>query len=148
MEKIAKKLTLVYYLVYLAAIVSAVAGYYLTFKNNLVIDAQSEDGIVLSSIFIIFIIGTIPLSMGLFQMLLKKWRTIENEDLRNAKYEKAAILRLIAIGSGIVFGVFFFYILRSQSMILCAAIAAIALFFCKPSIQKIMTDLQINQEEE
>ena len=56
-EKANKILSLVYYVVYFAAVLSAVLGYYSTFKGNLVMDSQSQLGITLSSIFIIYIIG-------------------------------------------------------------------------------------------
>jgi hypothetical protein len=134
--------------VYASAILAAVLGYYLTFKGNLVIDAQSPNGITISSIFIIYIIGSIPLTLGGFHLLTKKWMAIENLTEKLKKYEKAAIWRLIIIGASVALGVFLFYILRSQSMIFCAGIAAIALFFCKPSEAKINSELQLDDTDE
>lgn len=43
-------------------------------------------------------------------------------------------------------GIIFFYVMRSQSMIFCAGIASIALVFCKPSEVKVITDLEITDE--
>lgn len=148
MNKILKKLTFVYYAVYASAILAAVLGYYLTFKGNLVIDAQSPNGITISSIFIIYIIGSIPLTLGGFHLLTKKWIAIEDLTEKMKRYENAAIWRLIIIGLSIALGVFLFYILRSQSMIFCAGIAAIALFFCKPSEPKIKSELQLDDSDE
>lgn len=148
MSKTLKKLTFVYYAVYTSAILAALSGYYLTVKGNLLIDAQSPNGITISSIFIIYIIGSIPLTLGGFHLLTKKWIAIENQTEKLKKYEKAAIWRLIIIGASIALGVFLFYILRSQSMIFCAGIAAIALFFCKPSEPKISSELQFNDSDE
>ena len=47
---------------------------------------------------------------------------------------------------GLMLGVLFFYVMGSQSMIFCAGIAAIGLFFCKPSQAKISSELQIDEE--
>ncbi len=148
MKKTFTKLSLTYYIFYIGAVLTALAGYYLTINGKYIIDAQSETGIVISSVFIIFIIGSIPASLGLFHFMLKKWQQIEDESIRIKKYENGSILRLVVIGLGIIFGVFFFYILRSQSMIFCAGIAAIALFFCKPTKEKINSELYPEKMED
>jgi MFS family permease len=147
MKETLKKLTFAYYIVYVAAILSAVVGYYITFNGNNIIDAQSTNGITISSIFIIYIIGSIPLTLGGFHLLTKKLLETEDSTEKIKKYEKAAIWRLVIIGSSVVIGVFLFYILRSQSMIFCAGIAAIALFFCKPTEAKINSDIQPDNSE-
>jgi len=41
-----------------------------------------------------------------------------------------------------------FYILRTPSMIFCALIAAVALLFCRPSENRIISDLKLDEEEE
>lgn len=146
-EKANKTLILVYYIVYFTAVLSAVVGYYSTFKGNLVIDSQSQLGITLSSIFIIYIIGSIPLTLGGFHFMTKKWIKLENPTEKIEKYKNGAIWRLIIIGISIAIGVFLFYIIRSQSMIFCAGIAAIALFFCKPTKEKMISELQLFDEE-
>ncbi len=146
-EKANKILSLVYYVVYFAAVLSAVLGYYSTFKGNLVIDSQSQLGITLSSIFIIYIIGSIPLTLAGFHFLTKKWIKLESQPEKIDKYRKYAVWRLVIIGISIAIGVFLFYIIRSQSMIFCAGIAAIALFFCKPTKEKMISELQLFEEE-
>lgn len=148
MNKTLKNLTYVYYAVYASAILAALLGYYLTYNGNFVIDALSPMGITISSIFIIYIIGSIPLTLGGFHLLTKKWLAIENQTEKLKKYEKAAIWRLIIIGASVALGVFLFYIIRSQSMIFCAGIAAIALFFCKPTEAKIYSELQLDDSDE
>lgn len=147
-QKTAKKLGFVYYIVYFAAVLSATAGYYLTFKNNIFIDPQSSTGIALTSIFIIYIIGSIPLTLGGFNMLSKKWIALEDINEKLLKYQKGATLRLLIIGISIAIGVFLFYLTHSQSMIFCAGIAAIALFFCKPTELKIISELKLDETED
>jgi len=145
--KIIKKLLLVYYSVYLAAVVAAVVGYVFIFKNYVGIEAQSSIAINLSSAFILFIILSIPLSLGLFHFQVKKWLLIPDKSIRIEKYKKASIYRIIVLGVGFVVGVIFAYLLRSQSIIFCAAMAAAGLIFCKPSEMKMIHELQLDEEE-
>ena len=144
MKKTLTKLTIAYYVVYIAAVLAATAGYYIL-KEGVSIDAQSQTGITISSALIIFIIGSIPVTLGLFHRYTKKIATLEDVQIRVKKYEMASYLRLTIIGLGLILGVLFFYILHSQSMLFCAGIAAIALFFCKPSKSKMLNDIDIDE---
>ena len=143
MKKTLTKLTIAYYVVYIAAVLAATAGYYIL-KEGVSIDAQSQTGITISSALIIFIIGSIPVTLGLFHRYSKKIATLEDVQIKVKKYEMASYLRLTIIGLGLILGVLFFYILHSQSMLFCAGIAAIALFFCKPSISKMINDIDLD----
>ncbi len=144
MKKTLTKITIAYYVVYIAAVLAATAGYYIL-REGFSIDVQSQTGITLSSALIIFIIGSIPVTLGLFHRYLKKIAALEDVEIRVKKYEMASYLRLTIIGLGLIFGVLFFYILHSQSMLFCAGIAAIALFFCKPSKSKMLNDIDIDE---
>ena len=143
MKKTLTKITIAYYVVYIAAVLAATAGYYIL-KEGVSIDAQSQTGITISSALIIFIIGSIPVTLGLFHRYSKKIATLEDVQIRVKKYEIASYLRLTIIGLGLILGVLFFYILHSQSMLFCAGIAAIALFFCKPSKSKMINDIDLD----
>ena len=143
MKKTLTKLTIAYYVVYIAAVLAATAGYYIL-KEGVSIGAQSQTGITISSALIIFIIGSIPVTLGLFHRYSKKIATLEDVQIRLKKYEMASYLRLTIIGLGLILGVLFFYILHSQSMLFCAGIAAIALFFCKPSTSKMINDIDLD----
>jgi len=144
MKKTLTKITIAYYVVYIAAVLAATAGYYIL-REGFSIDVQSQTGITLSSALIIFIIGSIPVTLGLFHRYSKKIAALEDVETRVKKYEMASYLRLTIIGLGLIFGVLFFYILHSQSMLFCAGIAAIALFFCKPSKSKMINDIDIDE---
>jgi len=143
MKKTLTKITIAYYVVYIAAVLAATAGYYIL-KEGVSIDAQSQTGITISSALIIFIIGSIPVTLGLFHRYSKKIATLEDVQIKVKKYEMASYLRLTIIGLGLILGVLFFYILHSQSMLFCAGIAAIALFFCKPSKSKMINDIDLD----
>jgi hypothetical protein len=146
MRSVLRKITLVYYLIYVAAIIAASSGFAIL-KAGINIDPTTDIGIAINSFLIIFIIGSVPLSLWIFNTKTKKWAKLENEDEKLEKYQKAAILRLFVLGLGLVLGVLFYYILGLQSMIFSAGIAAVGVFFCKPSEAKIRTELELDKFE-
>ena len=144
---VVKKLTLVYYLFYIAVIVVALVGFQL-FRSGITIDANSQAGIVISSVLIIYIIGSIPRALGIFNKKTKQWAELLSLNDKLEKYKKGAIIRLYVIGSGFLLGVLFFFLMNSQSMIFCAGIAAIGMFFCKPAEVKVISELKIEDPEQ
>lgn len=146
-QKTLKKLKLIYYSFYVLAIATATFGFQVL-KGGWHIDEKSSTGIALSSILIIVIIGAVPLSLALFNKFVKKLAQEEvSEDIKLKKYEKASIIRIVIIGIGLLAGVLFFYVMKSQSMLFCAGIAAIGLFFCKPTEVKLITDLNLEEQD-
>jgi len=145
MERIAKKINAFYYLVYTATILSTVVGYTLTLNTDRAIAPQSPLGITLSSILIIYILISIPGSLAAFFRYTKKISKLEDKNIKLKKYENAAIARLLAVGSALVASVIIFFFLRNESIIYCAGISAIALFFCKPNVTKIANELDIEE---
>jgi hypothetical protein len=149
MEKTIKKLGQIYYYIYTLTILATVVGYMLTINSNKHVDALSMLGITLKSIVIIYILISIPLSLGGFHRMTKKWTLIEDEALKFKTYEKGAILRLIIIGVGLLGSITVFFILRTDiSLIYCFLITGIALFFCKPTIGKIVSELKLDESED
>jgi hypothetical protein len=148
MERIAKKINLIYYLIYTITILVTIFGYVITMNGYTTADVKSSLSITLSSVVILYIIISIPVALALFHRNTKKWREIKDQFTKLNKYSTGAIGRLLIIGFGLVFSVIVFYILRSESMIFCAGIAALALLFCKPSEAKINSDLKMDENEE
>ena len=146
MKQVLKKLTLVYYLIYIAAVLVAFLGFQLH-RSGVIIDSQSQTGIAISSALIILIIGSIPTTLAVFNKKTKKWATEEDVAKKLGWYSKASIIRLIIVGSGFLLGILFFFLMNSQSMIFCAGISAICLFFCKPAEVKIISELQIEEAD-
>ncbi len=146
-EKIVKRLNLVYYLFYLAALLAAAGGFQL-FRSGIRIEPNSSAGIALTSLLIIYIIGSIPLALSIFNKKTKKWAEMPSLHEKLALYEKGATIRILVIGSGFLLGVLFFFLMNSQSMIFSAGIAAIGLFFCKPAEVKIISELKIEDPEQ
>ena len=149
MKKTIKSIAQVYYIIYATTILSTVVGYLMNIQGQTKsIDPKSSIGIALSSILILYILISIPFALGGFHRMTKKWKLIEDEKLKLAKYEKGAILRLAAIGTGLIGSVVLFYVMNDISMIYCVGITAIALLFCKPTEAKIESDLKLNETEE
>lgn len=144
MKKVLRNIQILYYIVYGAAIAAAASGYALM-NANVHIDPQSELGITLNTLLIILIIGSVPLSLWLFNLKTKKWAQLTDVNEKFQKYQKGALIRLSVMGLGLVLGVIFFYILGIQSMIFCAGISAIGVFFCKPAEVKIVAELQLEE---
>lgn len=147
MKKLLKKLTFQYYLVYVAATLTAVIGFQLN-RSGVFIDPASSLGIALNSILIIFLIGSIPITLAIFNKKAKQWALLEDVQERFMRYRKGSEIRLLIIGLGFILGVLFFFLTNSQSMIFCAGISAIALFFCKPAEVKIISELQIEDPDQ
>lgn len=142
MKKVLRNIQMAYYAIYIAAIAAAASGYALM-NSDLRIDPQSEAGIAINSMLIVLIIGAVPLSLWLFSRNTKKWAQLADVHEKLAKYQKGAIIRLLVMGVGLVLGVIFFYVLGLQSMIFCAGISAIGVFFCKPAEVKIVAELEL-----
>jgi len=150
--RIVRQINQAYYLVYTTTILSTLLGYYLTVNREGVSNIKSELSILISSLIIMYIIISIPAALALFHRNLKKWREIEDEFLKHRKYIFGAKLRLLVVGTGLVASVIGHFILyagtQNMSMIACAGIAAIALFFCKPSANKVAAELELEIDEE
>jgi hypothetical protein len=148
MEKFVKKIHLAYYLIYTVTILSTIGGYIVTLTRETSVDVKSPLSVTLSSIVILYIIISIPAALAIFHRNTKKWALIEDNYTKLNKYVAGATWRLLAVGFGLVLSVVVFYILRTESMIFCAAITAIALLFCKPTEAKIINDLKLDDNTE
>ncbi len=149
MQKTLKSITQFYYYIYSATILTTLGGYIVNMSRDVSYGPKDPLNITLSSLVILYMLISIPLALGLFFKMTKKWSLIEDEKIKYSAYEKGAKLRLLAIGIGLLASIIVFYILRSNiSLIYCAGIGAIALLFCKPTESKIYSDLSIEEPEE
>ena len=148
MEKVVKRIYLAYSLIYTAAVLSAMTGYLINMNRTTSVDPKSSESIVLSTIVILYIIISIPAALALFHKNTKKWAAIEDNFTKTNKYVAGAVWRLLAIGFGFVLSIVVFDVIRTESMIFCALIAAAALFFCKPTERTITSDLKLEDTEE
>ena len=88
MKKILRELQFAYYTVYITALAAALLGYYVLY-NGVQIDPKSQIGISLSSVLIIFIVGSVPVTLGLFHRYTKKLQTEPACQEKKALAEKA-----------------------------------------------------------
>ena len=147
MKKTVNQLTLVYYGFYVLAIAFAAIGYSFFSGKEALVPEQSSNGTLIMSVYILFLVTSIPLALKLFSMKVKKLAMLENQKEKLSRYKIFSLWRLIIVGCNLLFGIGFFYLLNSRSMIYCAAIAAIALVFCKPSEAKLATELELDDFE-
>ncbi|MBP1664380.1 MAG: hypothetical protein H6Q19_1520 [Bacteroidetes bacterium] len=150
MERIIKNINLVYYLLYMTTVVVAVIIFFLTFSNAQTahIDEKSQTGVIISSVYILYLLISIPYALWSFHKKTKKWQQIKDEYVKLVEYEKGSKIRLWIIGAGLIAGIVLVYLMRSKSMIFCAAIAAIALYFTKPTVNKMISELKLDENKE
>ena len=150
MDRLLKQISQAYYYIYTATILTTVIGYVLTMYDFNPIPINSPKGIVLKSIVITYMMISIPLGLSIFFRQTKKCLDIKDEEIKFQKYKKAAILRLILIGTSLIGSILVFFLIRTDvSLIYCAGISAIILlFFCKPTESKITSDLKLDETEE
>jgi hypothetical protein len=147
MERIIKKINNAYYMIYTLTILSTIVGYLVT-QTREAVDVKSPLSITLSSIVIIYIFISLPAAITIFHRSTKKWAAIEDDFKKFEKYSAGATWRILAVGFGLVLSVVAFYFIRTESMIFCAGITAIALLYCKPTIGKIRSDLKMDEPED
>jgi hypothetical protein len=147
MERILKKINNAYYMIYTLIILATIVGYLVT-QSQGPVDVKSTLSITLSSIVIIYLFISIPAAISVFHRSLKKWIAIQDDFNKFEKYAAGATWRVLVVGFGFVLSVVSFYFIRTESMIFCAAISAIALIYCKPTLGKIRSDLKLNDQDE
>ena len=145
---VTKSITVTYYVIYLLTIIAVVAIFFMTYTNVEVqsIDALSPLGVKISTTYLIYLLVSIPVALYSFHIYTVKLRKETDEFLKFKKYKKASNIRLWVVGTGLIVGVILVYLLRSQSMIFTSAIAAIALYFSKPSAVKMIRELDLDAD--
>ena len=98
--------------------------------------------------YILYLLISIPYALWSFHKKTKKWQQIKDQYVKLVEYEKGSKLRLWIIGAGLIAGIVLVYFMRSKSMIFCAAIAAIALYFTKPTLNKMISELKLDEDRE
>ncbi len=140
-----REINFTYYGIYLVTVLVAIGIFLLNIGNvNFYqIEETSSLGRNISTIYLIYLLISIPFSLYGFTKRAKKWQTIENRELMLIKYKNGARLRIIVIGLALIMGLVLVYLMKSKSMIFSSAIAAVGLYFSKPTFQKIRKDLNL-----
>lgn len=145
------KLNLTYYACILLAVIAAVIGFWGAKNGIWYVEPQSKEGIVISYVVILYTLLSVPGGLGLHNRMVKALATKPTQ-IKEKKYCTYSLLRLIFIGIGLIVGIFAFYLLQQKSLVFCAGISAVGIYFCKPTRAKIdyelsWTDKIENQEK-
>jgi|GEM_PF-3202685 len=141
-----KKINLIFIAAYFSILLMITVGYFFGNKNGL-LDAQSAQAITLTSIYYIFMLASIPLSLYLFHKKTKQWAAIADEVQRIKKYEYGAIWRVVGVWASGFFGTIIqFFLFNSTSIIFCISISVVALLFCKTNTRTIFSELNFKEE--
>lgn len=140
-----KRLLTIYYCTFVAAIVAATLGYFCLSRDWLVIEKGTAANTAIYSIVILYVICTTPLVLKFFRHFVAKIRRIADENVRRKRYICLVASRLAVVTLGLMASLFFYYVLRENSLLWLAGISAIALYFCKPTRDKIEQDLDNGQ---
>ena len=134
-QKIVKQLNWYYYGIMVFSLIVLTAMYAMREKGvyNL-LNYQSQTGQLIQYVVIFDMLITIPLGLYLI-----KWR--KPTDLK--KYRKLATLRILLVGNSMPLGIVAHYLMGTpqySSMLWIAAIAAIAWYFTKPTVGKVIKE--------
>ncbi len=147
---IGRSINTVYYTIYLITILIVLVVFYITFAEIPVrkLDPMSDIASKIQSVYLFFLLTSIPLALYLFHKHTLKLQREEDRYVKLTKYRKAAITRLWVVGFGLLLGVTLVFFMRSQSMVFASGIAAIALYFCKPSRTKLIRELDLDVDSD
>lgn len=141
------QLTVIYYIVLLLAVLSAMTGYYLTCNLGIFIPKESAAATTIYTIVLCYVIVTMPLSFSLFTFKLKKIRLLEDLQLRHRMYVNYAAIRLAVIAIGLSASILSYYLTQQMSLFWLAGIEAIGAIICKPTVRRIEADLACEEDK-
>lgn len=146
-KQVLRTLNFFYYAAMVLAVAMAALGFWLVSQKGITIDPLEQTGIVLSYIVIFYIIVSVPVSLWWHNRQVKKLKGQTDETAKLDKYKQYGIVRIVLTGIGLAAAVLLFYLMQQNSMIFCAGIAAVGLYFCKPTEAKLLTDLDDNMPD-
>ena len=83
-----------------------------------------------------------------FKKKMEQVSKTEDKSQKEKAYMRWAILRITLIGTGALLAISAFYLLgKYNSMLWCAAIVLVALYFCKPTDKKIYMEMNDIRED-
>ena len=146
-KQVLRTLNFFYYAAMVLAVAMAALGFWLVSQKGITIDPLEQTGIVLSYIVIFYIIVSVPVSLWWHNRQVKKLQGQTDETAKLGKYKQYGIVRIVLTGIGLAAAVLLFYLMQQNSMIFCAGIAAVGLYFCTPTETKLLTDLDDNMPD-
>ena len=138
-------LTLAYYLVMIVTLIVGMIGYYLAVNLGIGLYPDTPAATAWYSIIIIYVLASIPFALWLFHYKIKRIKSVPDNGTREKYYIRFGLIRLGLVGFGLIISIFAYFLLRQNSLIWLAGMAAIAFIFCRPNAIRIESD--INPED-
>ena len=130
-----------YYLALLLVIIASLVGYHLVYHKGIHFNPQSQAAITYYTITIWYVIITLPLSLKLFSLGVKRLKRFPDDGTREYYYKSYAVIRMYVITIGLVASIIGFYIFQLQPLFWLTGINIIGLILCKPTDKRIDSDL-------
>lgn len=141
------KLNLSYYAGIAIGVSAAILGFYGARNLGWYVDPQSPEGITITYIVIMYVLISVPGGLGLHNRFIKNMKPA-NQETKKKKYLRYSTLRNVFISIGFVVSIFCFYLLQYKTLIFCAGISAVGIYFCKPTQAKIQYELSLSDKDE
>lgn len=147
MERVVRNLMVFFVVTVAEALLVLLIGFLFVDAGKLS-DSQTKGAVVLSSVYFLFILASIPLTFYIANKKIKQLHSLQDEAEKYQRYQRVAIIRILLLGVGLFAGaVIFTFFIRSQSIGLCLGISALSMFFCLPSQAKMLTELTPKKEK-
>ncbi|MFI3298060.1 MAG: hypothetical protein R3Y59_10635 [bacterium] len=137
-------LTIVYYIVLILVIVSAMVSYNIVYNKGIYLAAGDPRSVIAYSVILWYVIISLPLALKGFSVGVKRLKNLPDDGAREYYYSILGVARIALISIGLIAsicGVYFIQDTSSKSLIWLAGISAIGLIMCKPTAKKVEDDL-------
>ena len=141
-EEIHKKLSIIFYAMFFNSIVFAFLFYYFGKQTTITVITQTD--MILQTIAILMLLVCVPVALKLYFTKVKALQNIENKEEKLRNYFSWNIVRLAFIEGSLFFSLIVYFITQNDSMLFCAGIAMMTLFLCKPNLNRIKEELNID----
>lgn len=118
--------------------------------KNLEYSGLGDYAVALKTVIILFVLISIPLTLKLFSLKLKKLTTLSDPQQQAKRYIQASRLRVLVILIGLISAIMFYFLEGMQDMLYVVAIEVAVLVLCIPTKKRVQSEIDVftNQNEE
>lgn len=146
LNKSYRKINIIFIAAYFSILAMIIVGYFFGNKNG-IWDIQSNEAIIFTSFYYVFLLVTVPLSLYLFNKKTKQWAALREESEKLKKYERGAIWRVAGVwASGFIGTIIYFFLINSTSIIFCLSVSIVVLLFCKTNMRTMYSELNFEKK--
>jgi hypothetical protein len=135
-----------YYMSYLIGLLTTLIGFWLSYSFSF--NRMNTTLIELQSIDILFLLGSLPGILWLFNRKTKELLQISSFQKRSQRYVQWSLIRFIVVDINLVVNILLFFLLRDFSYVLCTAIVLVMLVLCHPTALKLEEEIGLNKKSE